>query len=100
MINNQPTYWKMRNGELTSIDDMDVNHLRNVLKMIVNNSNKHKDNLEKEAYWKKQNEKMFLNGDMAEQFNESYLSDEDDDRFEFNESSQSMDIGNNELGHY
>ena len=30
----------MRNGESISIDNMDVNHLRNVLKMIVNNSNK------------------------------------------------------------
>ena len=62
MINNQPTYWKMRNGELTSIDDMDVNHLRNVLKMIVNNSNKHK---------KKQEFK--LNGDMAQEFNNSFV---------------------------
>ena len=99
-MSNNIVYWKMRNGVLISIDDMDVNHLRNVLKMIVNNSNKHKDKLEKEAYWKKQNEKVFLNGDMANEFNESHLSYEDDDRFEFNELSQSMDIGNNELGHY
>jgi len=68
--------------------------------MIVNNSNKHKDKLEKEAYWKKQNEKVFLNGDMAQEFNETHLSDEDDDRFEFNNLSESMDIGNNDLGHY
>jgi hypothetical protein len=54
-----PVYWKQRNGVLISIDDMDVNHLRNVLKMIVNNSNKRQE--------KKQ---LFtLNGDMAEQFN-------------------------------
>ena len=84
MTNNQPTYWKQRNGELISIDDMDINHLRNTLKMIVNNSNKHKDKLEKEAYWKKQNEKVFLNGDIANDFNETHLSDEDDDRFEEN----------------
>ena len=50
---------------------MDINHLRNTLKMIVNNSNKHK---EKVAFK--------LNGDMANEFHESYLSDEDDDRFE------------------
>jgi len=74
----------MRNGESISIDDMDVNHLRNVLKMIVNNSNKHKDKIEKEAYWKKQNEKVFLNGDMAQEFHESYSFDEDDDRFDEN----------------
>jgi hypothetical protein len=54
---SQPVYWKMRNGVLISIDDMDVNHLRNVLKMIVNNSSKH------------QEKKFTLNGDMAEQFN-------------------------------
>ena len=62
-----PTYWKMRNGELISIDDMDVNHLRNVLKMIVNNSNKH-------------NKGVFeLVGDMANEFNDSHLADEDDE---------------------
>lgn len=60
-MSNQPVYWKQRNGELISIDDMDVNHLRNVLKMIVNNSNKHK---------KKQEFK--LNGDMAQEFNNSF----------------------------
>jgi hypothetical protein len=52
-----PVYWKQRNGVLISIDDMDVNHLRNVLKMIANNSNK------------RQEKKFTLNGDMAEQFN-------------------------------
>jgi hypothetical protein len=54
-----PVYWRMRNGKFISIDDMDVNHLRNVLKMLVNNSNK-----------RLQKKKQFvLNGDMAEQFN-------------------------------
>ena len=42
-MDTNTVYWKMRNGELISIDDMDVNHLRNTLKMIVNNSNKHKE---------------------------------------------------------
>jgi hypothetical protein len=37
---------------------------------------------------------------MANEFNESYLSDKDDDRFEFNDLPDSMNIGNNELGHY
>jgi len=61
-----PTYWKMRNGELISIDDMDIHHLRNVLKMIVNNSNKH-------------NKGVFeLNGDIANEFNDSHLADEDE----------------------
>ena len=33
-------YWKMRNGKLISVDDMDINHLRNVLKMIIRNREK------------------------------------------------------------
>ena len=78
-----PTYWKQRNGELISIDDMDVNHLRNVLKMIVNNSNKHKKLMEISP--EKSFEEIQLNGDMAN---------------EFNDLPESMDIGNNELGHY
>jgi hypothetical protein len=63
-MKSQPVYWKMRNGKSISIDDMDLNHLRNVLKMIVRNSQKHKT--------KVQAEKSFqLNGDMANEFNES-----------------------------
>jgi len=77
-----PTYWKQRNGELISIDDMDVNHLRNVLKMIVNNSNKHKKLMEISP--EKSFEEIQLNGDMANEFNENHLSNEDDDRFEEN----------------
>ena len=30
----------MRNGRLISVDDMDINHLRNVLKMIIKNNQK------------------------------------------------------------
>ena len=76
------TYWKMRNGKSISIDDMDLNHLRNTLKMIVNNSNKHKV----KVIIKKQEFK--LNGDIANDFNETHLSDEDDDRFdEFNDNA-------------
>ena len=50
-------YWKQRNGVLISIDDMDVNHLRNVLKMIVNNSSNRKKS-------------FVLNGDVANMFND------------------------------
>lgn len=38
-MSNQPVYWKMRNGKLISVDDMDINHLRNTLKMIIRKSN-------------------------------------------------------------
>ena len=33
-------FWKMRNGKLISVDDMDISHLRNVLKMIIKNNQK------------------------------------------------------------
>ena len=72
-----PTYWKMRNGNLISIDNMDINHLRNTLKMIVNNSNKHRKQVTFE-----------LKGDMANEFNNTHLAHEDDDRFdEFNDNA-------------
>ena len=47
----------MRNGVLISIDDMDINHLRNTLKMIVNNSSNRKKS-------------FVLNGDVANMFND------------------------------
>lgn len=62
--------WKMRNGELISIDDMDINHLRNTLKMIIRNHKKAKTKV-----------KFQLNGDMANEFHESYLSDEDNEYY-------------------
>ena len=78
-------YWKMRNGELISVDDMDINHLRNTLKLIITNKNKLKaalnEKLEKERHIKAANN-FVLHGDMAQEFHESYLSDEDDDRFD------------------
>lgn len=67
-MSKEPVYWKQRNGVLISIDNMDINHLRNTLKMIVNNSNKHK----KRAEFK-------LNGDMANEFNNNFHSDEFDE---------------------
>ena len=48
-MSNQPIYWRMRNGKLISIDEMDVNHLRNVLKMIIKNNQKVIDHHEFES---------------------------------------------------
>jgi hypothetical protein len=61
-------YWKQKNGNLISIDDMDINHLRNVLKMIVKNSNKHRKLMEISP--EKSFEEIKLNGDMANVFND------------------------------
>jgi len=34
-MSGNTVYWTMRDGKKISIDDMDINHLRNTLKMIV-----------------------------------------------------------------
>ena len=39
-MSKETVFWKMRNGKLISVDLMDVNHLRNVLKMIIRNNQK------------------------------------------------------------
>jgi hypothetical protein len=62
MSNKEIVYWKQKDGKLVSVDDMDTNHLRNVLKMIVNNSNKHKKKAE-----------FNLKGDMANEFNNTNI---------------------------
>lgn len=30
-----PVYWTMRNGQKINVDHMDINHLRNTLKMLI-----------------------------------------------------------------
>ena len=91
-MSNQPVFWKMRNGKLISVDDMDINHLRNAFKHLI----KHHQNVVQQAneivdqynalVRKRKAERgsasFNLNGDMANEFHESYMSDEDDDRFD------------------
>jgi uncharacterized protein YaaQ len=70
----EKVYWKMRNGELISIDEMDVNHLRNVLKMIIRNRQK------------VVKPKFTLNGDMANVFND------DIENYEYEFDATEIDI--------
>jgi len=85
MSNKEIVYWKMRNGELISVDNMDINHLRNTLKLIIKNKNRLtvalNEKLEKEKHTKAANN-FILHGDMAQEFHNTYLSHEDDDRFD------------------
>ena len=37
--NINKVYWRMKNGQMIDVMEMDVNHLRNVLKMILRSSN-------------------------------------------------------------
>jgi ACT domain-containing protein len=62
-MNNEIVYWTTKDGQKIDIMTMDINHLRNVLKMIVKNSNKHKV----QVLTIKQEIK--LNGDIANMFN-------------------------------
>ena len=50
-------YWTMKNGQKINVDDMDVNHLRNTLKMILRNI---------EASENKSKPKFELHGDIAQ----------------------------------
>ena len=36
-MNNKDYYWITKDGKKINVDDMDVNHLRNTLKMIIRN---------------------------------------------------------------
>ena len=72
MKDNSPVYWKMRNGRLISVDDMDINHLRNVLKMIIRN------NYRVQVVQAKPKVEFKLNGDIAQ----SFFNDMQDAEFE------------------
>ena len=41
----EKVYWTMKNGQKIDIDEMDINHLRNTLKMIVRNIFKSEERL-------------------------------------------------------
>lgn len=82
-------FWKMRNGKLISVDEMDINHLRNTLKMILRSSihycehckyivdNKkypHRsmcpNNIVNSDAYSYRESQFELNGDMAQSFND------------------------------
>ena len=81
-MHKEPIYWTTKSGVKINVDHMDLNHLRNTLKMIIKNSAiSTASNVEFVTNQINKN-KIILNGDMAEQFHETYLSHEDDDRFD------------------
>jgi hypothetical protein len=67
-------YWKQRNGELIDIDDMDINHLRNTLKLVLRN----RQTVIKQIVKSKRTNFM-LHGDMANEFNSSQYDDNEPD---------------------
>ena len=65
----------MRDGELIDIDDMDINHLRNTLKLVLKN----RQTVIKQIV-KSKRPSFVLHGDMANEFNSSqYENDEYDE---------------------
>lgn len=71
-MTKEKVYWKMRNGNLIDIDDMDENHLRNVLKIVLKN----RQTVIKQII-KSKRQSFTLHGDMANEFNRS--QDENDE---------------------
>jgi hypothetical protein len=58
-MKNKTYYWTTKTGEKINVDDMDLNHLRNALKMIIRNIENQPKRIN-----------FTLNGDMANYFNE------------------------------
>lgn len=58
-MKNKTYYWTTKSGEKINVDDMDITHLRNALKMIIRNV----ENKPKRI-------NFTLNGDIANDFNE------------------------------
>ena len=67
-------YWKMRDGNLISVDDMDIEHLRNVLKIVLKN----RQTVIKQIVKSKRTNFM-LHGDIAAEFNSSQYDDNEYD---------------------
>lgn len=80
-------YWTMANGQQIDVDHMDITHLRNTLKMILRNVEAQRALIAQQS---RKKHHIQLNGDMAQQFHETYFADQqhaddffDDDEFDF-----------------
>jgi hypothetical protein len=67
-------YWKMRNGELISVDDMTEEHAKNTLKLVLRN----RETVIKQILKSKRRE-FTLHGDMANEFNSSQQENDEYD---------------------
>ena len=74
-MTKEKVYWKMRNGNLISVDDMDEEHLRNTLKLVLRN----RETVIKRIVESKNKRKFKLQGDMANEFNSSQYDDNEYD---------------------
>lgn len=58
-------YWKQKDGKLISVDDMDLNHLRNTLKMIIKANQRARAMVKSEP-------RVVLHGEMAQEHADAY----------------------------
>lgn len=68
-------YWTMANGQKIDVDHMDITHLRNTLKMILRNVEAQRALIAQQS---RKKHHIQLNGDMAQQFHETYFADQQD----------------------
>ena len=68
-------YWKQKNGKLISVDDMTEDHLKNVLKLIIRNSQLIEQ--------KKKTNEFTLNGEISQMMNDMYEDDELYDDYDY-----------------
>lgn len=73
-MNKKDYYWMTKDGQKINVDDMDVNHLRNTLKMIIRNI---------EASEKKEKYKFELHGEIAQ----DHLAQMEDEEY-YNNASE------------
>jgi hypothetical protein len=65
----ETVYWTMKNGQKVDIDTMDINHLRNTLKMVVRNKIRVQANKPIEHRFK-------FNGEIAQEMHDNALIEE------------------------
>jgi len=75
-------YWTMRDGQKIKVDDMDINHLKNTLKMIIRMA-------KRAAAQPKVKHKFTLNGDIAQM---SIDQEIDDEIFEISADDELYDL--------
>ena len=73
-MNKKDYYWMTKDGQKINVDDMDVNHLRNTLKMIIRNI---------ESSEKKEKYKFELHGEIAQ----DHLAQMEDEEY-YNNASE------------
>ncbi len=64
----EKVYWTMRNGQQIDVDQMDINHLRRTLKMIIRNS--------KKQVVKPVTKEFKFNGEIAQEMHDAMIMDE------------------------